>query len=184
MPQPSFVPPCAFGAYEAGDRAASNTLCRDQTAARMKPCLPQVATHRTIHPPDVIVGPSRGRGRGVFARRGFEPNETIEVCPVVVLSEADARRLRLGWRAIHAGRSTSPQRRVPGSMRWKPSSPLSPVNASDAAASTRSSTYRPPSSTTSPSETLNQGRSSGPLPQHPSSPRSCACPHRPYESEH
>src|SRR6202051_1090806 len=93
MPRSSFVPPCAFAAYEAGDGAASNPPCRDQTAARMKPCLPQVAKHRTIHPPDVIVGPSPGRGRGVFAKRGFASNETIEVCPVVVLSEADARSL-------------------------------------------------------------------------------------------
>jgi uncharacterized protein len=43
--------------------------------------------------PDVIVGPSRGRGRGVFATRRFEPGETIEVCPVIALSEADARKL-------------------------------------------------------------------------------------------
>ena len=51
------------------------------------------AMQRTIYPADVTVGPSPGRGRGVFAGRRFEPNETIEVCPVIVLSEADARRL-------------------------------------------------------------------------------------------
>ena len=42
---------------------------------------------------DVTVGYSEGRGRGVFAARQFEPEETIEVCPVIVLSEADARKL-------------------------------------------------------------------------------------------
>jgi SET domain-containing protein len=42
---------------------------------------------------DVTVGESEGRGRGVFAARRFEPNETIEICPVIVLSEVDARRL-------------------------------------------------------------------------------------------
>jgi len=46
-----------------------------------------------LHPADVVVGPSPGRGRGVFARRRFEPNEIIEVCPMVALSEADARKL-------------------------------------------------------------------------------------------
>ncbi|HEY1935372.1 MAG TPA: SET domain-containing protein [Acetobacteraceae bacterium] len=39
------------------------------------------------------MGPSLGRGRGVFAARRFEPGETIEVCPVIALSEADARKL-------------------------------------------------------------------------------------------
>jgi uncharacterized protein len=43
--------------------------------------------------PDVIVSTSPGRGRGVFAMRRFEPGETIEVCPVIALSEADARKL-------------------------------------------------------------------------------------------
>lgn len=43
--------------------------------------------------PDVIVGPSPGRGRGVFAMRRFAPGETIEVCPVIALPEADARKL-------------------------------------------------------------------------------------------
>ncbi|HET7879767.1 MAG TPA: SET domain-containing protein [Acetobacteraceae bacterium] len=42
---------------------------------------------------DVMIGSSEGRGRGVFAARHFEPGETIEVCPVIPLSEADARRL-------------------------------------------------------------------------------------------
>ncbi len=42
---------------------------------------------------DVIIGHSEGRGRGVFAARQFEPGETIEVCPVIVLTEADARTL-------------------------------------------------------------------------------------------
>lgn len=36
---------------------------------------------------------SPGRGRGVFAVRRFEPGETIEVCPAIALSEADARTL-------------------------------------------------------------------------------------------
>ncbi len=43
--------------------------------------------------PDVTIGCSEGRGRGVFAARRFEPGETIEVCPVLTLSEADARTL-------------------------------------------------------------------------------------------
>jgi uncharacterized protein len=42
---------------------------------------------------DVTLGYSEGRGRGVFAARRFEPGETIEVCPVIALSEADARTL-------------------------------------------------------------------------------------------
>ena len=43
--------------------------------------------------PDITIGSSEGRGRGVFAARGFEPGETIEVCPVIPLPEADARTL-------------------------------------------------------------------------------------------
>ena len=43
--------------------------------------------------PDVAIGSSEGRGRGVFAARRFEPGETIEVCPVIALSETDARTL-------------------------------------------------------------------------------------------
>ena len=46
-----------------------------------------------ISAPDLRVAPSPGRGRGVFAMRQFEPGETIEVCPAIVLSEADARAL-------------------------------------------------------------------------------------------
>jgi uncharacterized protein len=42
---------------------------------------------------DVTIGYSEGRGRGVFAARRFEPGETIEVCPVIALSEVDARTL-------------------------------------------------------------------------------------------
>jgi SET domain-containing protein len=42
---------------------------------------------------DITIGSSEGRGRGVFAARRFEPGETIEICPVVALSEADARAL-------------------------------------------------------------------------------------------
>jgi SET domain-containing protein len=41
----------------------------------------------------VTIGESEGRGRGVFAARQFEPGETIEVCPVIALSESDARTL-------------------------------------------------------------------------------------------
>lgn len=43
--------------------------------------------------PDVSVAQSPGRGLGVFAARPFAPGETIEVCPAIVLSEADARTL-------------------------------------------------------------------------------------------
>jgi uncharacterized protein len=42
---------------------------------------------------DITIGDSEGRGRGVFATRRFEAGETIEVCPVIALSEADARTL-------------------------------------------------------------------------------------------
>ena len=42
---------------------------------------------------DITIGSSEGRGRGIFAERRFEPGETIEVCPVLALSEADARKL-------------------------------------------------------------------------------------------
>src|SRR5690348_2259732 len=42
---------------------------------------------------DIAIGSSSGRGRGVFAARRFEPGETIEICPVIPLSEADARAL-------------------------------------------------------------------------------------------
>jgi SET domain-containing protein len=42
---------------------------------------------------DVTIGHSEGRGRGIFAARRFEPGEMIEVCPVIALSEADARTL-------------------------------------------------------------------------------------------
>ena len=42
---------------------------------------------------DITISRSEGRGRGVFAARRFEPGETIEVCPVIALSEADARTL-------------------------------------------------------------------------------------------
>jgi len=42
---------------------------------------------------DVTIGLSEGRGRGVFAARRFEPGETIETCPVIPLTEADARTL-------------------------------------------------------------------------------------------
>jgi len=51
------------------------------------------ATIRTICAPAVAVRPSLGRGRGVFAARRFAPDEIIEVCPVIALSEADARKL-------------------------------------------------------------------------------------------
>ena len=40
---------------------------------------------------DMTIGDSEGRGRGVFAARLFEAHETIEVCPVITLSETDAR---------------------------------------------------------------------------------------------
>lgn len=43
--------------------------------------------------PDVTVGSSERRGRGVFAARRSEPGVTIEVCPVITLSETDARTL-------------------------------------------------------------------------------------------
>jgi SET domain-containing protein len=42
---------------------------------------------------DLIVKQSASRGRGVFAARGFQPGEVIEVCPVIALSADDAARL-------------------------------------------------------------------------------------------
>ncbi len=42
---------------------------------------------------DIAVRESAGRGRGVFAARAFRKGETIEVCPVVALSESEARNL-------------------------------------------------------------------------------------------
>jgi SET domain-containing protein len=45
------------------------------------------------HMADITIGNSEGRGRGVFAARRFESGETIEVCPVIALSETDARAL-------------------------------------------------------------------------------------------
>jgi SET domain-containing protein len=41
-----------------------------------------------IHPPDIVVGETAGRGRGVFAARDFLPGEVIEVCPVIVSAGA------------------------------------------------------------------------------------------------
>ena len=41
----------------------------------------------------IAVSDSPGRGRGVFATRRFAAGETIEVCPVIVLTESDARAL-------------------------------------------------------------------------------------------
>jgi uncharacterized protein len=51
------------------------------------------ATPCTVSAPGVNVATSPGRGRGVFAGRRFEPGEIVEVCPAIVLSEADARKL-------------------------------------------------------------------------------------------
>lgn len=38
---------------------------------------------------EVFVGDSPGRGRGVFARRAFHPDELIETCPVIVLAPSE-----------------------------------------------------------------------------------------------
>jgi SET domain-containing protein len=46
-----------------------------------------------LTPADVSVRDSPGRGRGVFATRRFEEGETIEICPVIALSETDARTI-------------------------------------------------------------------------------------------
>ena len=54
---------------------------------------PEITSVPAIHPPDVIVAPSPGRGRGVFARRRFAPGDIIEVCPMIVLPEGDAVKL-------------------------------------------------------------------------------------------
>lgn len=50
-------------------------------------------TPSAVSAPAVRVARSPGRGRGVFAERRIEPGETIEVCPAIALSEADARTL-------------------------------------------------------------------------------------------
>jgi hypothetical protein len=52
-----------------------------------------IASSRTVYVDDVIVAPSPGRGRGVFAGRRFEANEIVEVCPMIALSERDADKL-------------------------------------------------------------------------------------------
>lgn len=36
---------------------------------------------------------SPGRGRGVFATRRYQEGDVIEVCPVIVLPEGEARRI-------------------------------------------------------------------------------------------
>jgi uncharacterized protein len=52
-----------------------------------------IVSSQTYHNGDVIVAPSPGRGRGVFARRRFEPNEIIEICPMIALAEGDVDKL-------------------------------------------------------------------------------------------
>jgi uncharacterized protein len=42
---------------------------------------------------DVFVAPSPRHGRGVFAARSFEPDETVERCPVVVCPATDEPHL-------------------------------------------------------------------------------------------
>ena len=41
----------------------------------------------------IEVRDSPGRGRGVFATRTFREADLIEECPVIILSERDARRI-------------------------------------------------------------------------------------------
>jgi SET domain-containing protein len=41
----------------------------------------------------IVVGPSPGKGRGVFASRRIEAGETIEEAPVVVMSGAEIEHL-------------------------------------------------------------------------------------------
>jgi SET domain-containing protein len=49
----------------------------------------------SIAPPTgIVVGPSPGRGRGVFASRPFAPGECIERAPVLVLPRAELEPLR------------------------------------------------------------------------------------------
>ena len=42
---------------------------------------------------DLIIKETRERGRGVFAARDFHAGDIIEICPVIVLSSADAAKL-------------------------------------------------------------------------------------------
>lgn len=45
-------------------------------------------------PPEaIVVGPSPGRGRGVFAARAIARDEVVEVAPVLVVPKADAAKL-------------------------------------------------------------------------------------------
>jgi len=43
--------------------------------------------------PEIYVGLTAGRGRGVFAARAYAPGERIEVCPVIVCGGAEAAAL-------------------------------------------------------------------------------------------
>jgi transposase len=75
-----------------------------------------------------------------------------------------------GWRAISASPSTSPRLPAPGPMPSKACLPRSPGNASNAASSPRLSSFRPPSTASSPNPTISLSPLSGPNPPTPSSP--------------
>jgi len=75
-----------------------------------------------------------------------------------------------GWRGISASPSTTPRLPAPGPMPSKACLPSSPDNGSNAASSLRSSSFRPPSTASSPKPTTCPSRSSGPNPPTLSSP--------------
>jgi transposase len=79
-----------------------------------------------------------------------------------------------GWRGIRASPSTSPRLPAPGPMPSKACLPSSPGNASNAASSHRSSSFRPPSTASSLKPTTSPSHLSGPNPLMPFSPPSTA----------
>jgi SET domain-containing protein len=42
---------------------------------------------------DVYVADAKGKGRGVFAARRFERQETIEVCPIILIPKSQRKSL-------------------------------------------------------------------------------------------
>jgi|RhiMethySRZTD1v2_1073278.scaffolds.fasta_scaffold2082937_1 SET domain-containing protein len=67
----------------------------DRPRADARPADPQPADagNEPTVPPGLRIGPSPGRGRGVFATRAFAAGEVIERAPVLVFPRADVRPL-------------------------------------------------------------------------------------------
>jgi transposase len=84
------------------------------------------------------------------------------------------RGSRPGCSGITASPFISPRLPAPGPMQLRACSPSLPGNGSNAVSSPRSSSFRPPSTVSSPKSMINPSRSSGPNPPTPSSPPSTA----------